>query len=235
MSTIAAANSSTANAAALRPNDAASPATNSSTPVTGASGSDAAGAAASRPTDLVDLSDRAKATLERAKTEYVAAGKLSAQLAAARDPDGKDPAPIADTDDGTALFYMLSGRAKPQQAGDTQWVAGAPYGNAAITDADLTAELEGTLLQHANTLPPASGQALRNAVANGTLKFQKTSDVPGLNFHSSTSFTPGAISGRFDLAISTSQNPTGVTKQAIDRGTAMAMWTADRGDIYISW
>jgi hypothetical protein len=231
-----AAASSAANAVALPLGNAASAATDSGTPAAKAMPPDAAGSPGrSRPTDIIDLSDRAKATLERAKSEYVAAGKLNAQLQAMRDPDGKEPAPEANSDDGTELFYLLSGRAKPQQAGDTQWIAGAPYGNAAITDADLTATLKGTLLQHANTLPPGPGQALRNAVADGTLKFQKASDVPGLNFHSSTSFTPGAIAGRFDLAISTSQHPTGATKVAIDRGTALAMWTADRGDTYISW
>jgi hypothetical protein len=31
------------------------------------------------------------------------------------------------------------------------------------------------------------------------------------------------------------QNPTGAIKDAIDQGKAIAMWSADRGDIYITW
>lgn len=83
-------------------------------------------------------------------------------------------------------------------------------------------------------LAPEVGQALRNAVANGALKFQKASDVPDLNFQSSHAFTTNAF-GTLDGWGSTSQNPTGATKAAIDQGKAIAMWSADRGDVYITW
>jgi hypothetical protein len=83
-------------------------------------------------------------------------------------------------------------------------------------------------------LPSEVGQALRDAVANGTLKFQKASDVPDLNFHSEHTFTSNAF-GTLDGQGSTSQNPTGTTKEAIDQGKAIAIWTADRGDVYVTW
>jgi hypothetical protein len=83
-------------------------------------------------------------------------------------------------------------------------------------------------------LPPEAGQALRNAVANGTLKFQKASDVPDLNFHSQQIFTKNAF-GTIDGWGTTSQHPTGATKDAIDQGKAIAPWSADRGDIYVTW
>jgi hypothetical protein len=235
MSAIAATNSSAADAVVSLLSNAASSVTNAGTPAAKATTSDpAASSARSNPGDIVDLSDRAKATLARAKTEQFAADKLTAQLQSARDPDGKNTAPKTNSEDGSQLFDKLSGRSQPQQTGDTQWVAGAPYGDPSISDGDFTAELKGTLLQQADSLPPEAGQALRNAVANGTLKFQKASDIPDLNFQSQHSFTLNAF-GTWDGGGSTSQNPTGATKEAIDQGKAIAMWSADRGDIYITW
>jgi hypothetical protein len=247
MSAIAAANSSANNAIALLLSNAASSATDTGTPATKATTSGSS--ASSDPTDIVDLSDHAKATLARAKTDQVAADKLTAQLQAARDPGGKATAPKANSGDGTSLFDKLSGRAQPQQTGDTpqtgdtqqtgntQWVAGAPYGNAAISDADFTASIKATLLNAANgpNSSPENKQALEAALASGTLKFQKTSDVPDLNFHSSSRFTPSAIGGGFDCAVWTSQNPVGATKDAIDQGAAVAVWSADRGPVYVTW
>ena len=89
MSAIAAANSSANNAIASLLSNAASPATDAGTPATKATSSGSS--TSSDPTDIVDLSDHAKATLARAKTEQVAAGKLTAQVQATRDPSGKPP------------------------------------------------------------------------------------------------------------------------------------------------
>jgi hypothetical protein len=239
MSAITTASSSTTSAVASLLSNSASSATADAGTSAKATATDPATSSSRDPVDTVDLSDRAKATLARAKTERFAAGKLAAQVAATNSPGGKDKVTKSTSDDGAKLFDTLSGRAQSQQTGNTQWEAGAPYGDASISDADFTAELKGTLSQWADEydkkgLPSEVGQALRDAVANGTLKFQKASDVPDLNFHSAHTFTPNAF-GTLDGWGSTSQNPTGTTKEAIDQGKAIAMWSADRGDVYVTW
>jgi hypothetical protein len=88
---ITAANSSATNAvASLLSNVASSATTDAYTPATKATATDPAVSSASRaPVDTVDLSDRAKATLARARTEQVAADKLAALVQSVRDPQGK--------------------------------------------------------------------------------------------------------------------------------------------------
>jgi hypothetical protein len=105
-----AATSLLSNAASLATTDANKPATNSTTIDPGAS-------SAADPVDSVDISDHAKATLARAKADQVAANTLTAQLAAARYPDGKDPAPQKSSADITASFDQLTGI--PAAADDT--------------------------------------------------------------------------------------------------------------------
>ncbi|WP_156375650.1 hypothetical protein [Methylobacterium sp. Leaf125] len=84
--------------------------------------------------------------------------------------------------------------------------------------------------------PPEVGQALDNAICTGTIKIQKASDVEGLNFKSSQTFTPNKNNGAgYDTTGGTSQNPVGDTKKTIDSGRALARWTADRGNVYLSW
>jgi hypothetical protein len=117
MSAIAAANSSATNAvASLLSNGASSATTDADTTAAKATTSDPAASSASRdPVDTINLSDRAKATLARAKTEQVAADKLAAQVAAAKNPSGKDKATKSTSDDGSQLFDRLSGRAQLQK------------------------------------------------------------------------------------------------------------------------
>jgi hypothetical protein len=117
--------------------------------------------------------------------------------------------------------------------------APAPYGDPTISDQQLIDKLKGTLLGTADTddqagLAPEVGQALRDAVTNGTLKVQQASDVPGLNMHSTNTYSPSSIGGPSGSG-TTSTNPTGSVKEALKAGRAMAMWTSDRGNIYISW
>ena len=237
MSTISATSTSANSAIASLIKDAASSGSALASQGSTSSSSGVSSASSSDPVDTVDLSDRAKQILARAKSEQAAGDKLNALLQSLKNPDSKDTTSKAQTDDGTSLFDKLSGRAQTQTSSDTQWVAGAPYGNASISDADFTKELHLEVYadsMDAAGLPPEAGQALRNAVANGTLKFQKTSDVPDLNFHSQHIFTTNAF-GTIDSWGTSSQNPTGATKDAIDQGKAIAMWSADRGDIYITW
>jgi hypothetical protein len=238
MSTIASINSSATSAVASLLSDAASAATaGGSSASTATKSNQAASSASGDPVDIVDLSDHARQILARTKTEQVAAGKLSDLVQSLKSPDGKNAASKTKSNDTTSLFDKLSGRAQTQAGNDTQWVAGAPYGDASKSDTDFVKGI--SLLQMADGmdrdgLHPEAGQALRNAVANGTVKIQKASDVPGLNFSSQHTFTKNAF-GTIDTWGTTSQNPTGAIKDAIDQGKALAMWTADRGDIYITW
>jgi hypothetical protein len=105
ISTIASANSSVASLLS----NAASVATTETTPASSSASPDSPGAPASDPVDSVNLSDHAKATLARAKADQVVADTLSAQLTAARDPGGKNPAPQKPSVDITVSFERLAG------------------------------------------------------------------------------------------------------------------------------
>lgn len=237
MSAIAAVNSSATSAVASLLSNAASAATTGGTSAGAAKADQGTSSASGNPVDIVDLSDHAKQTLARAKTEHVAAGKLSDLVQSLQSSGSKNPASKPKSDDGSSLFDKLT--AQPQTSDKTTWEAGSKYGDASISDADLTTELKGSFLQQADAydkqgLPPEVGQALRDAVNTGTLKFQKASDIPDLNFHSTVTYSgvPGGLQGG---GVATDQHPTGATKVAIDQGTAIAAWTADRGDVYITW
>jgi hypothetical protein len=115
VSAIAAANSSAYSAVASLSSNAASLATTGAS--TQAASSTTPDSSATDPVDSVDISDHAKATLARAKADQVAANTLTAQLAATREPDGKDPAPQKSSADITASFDQLAGI--PAAADDT--------------------------------------------------------------------------------------------------------------------
>jgi hypothetical protein len=76
-------------------------------------------------------------------------------------------------------------------------------------------------------------QALGDALRNGTLKFQKASEVPDLNMQSwMIHFADAGGGGEMG---SSSVKPTGAPKAAIDSGKALALSMGDRGDFYITW
>jgi hypothetical protein len=76
-------------------------------------------------------------------------------------------------------------------------------------------------------------QALSDALQNGTLKFQKASDVPDLNMQSwMIHFADAGGGGEMG---STSVKPIGAPKAAIDSGKALALNMGDRGDFYVTW
>ena len=90
------------------------------TPRTGPSSSKTPAAASSAPSDSLDLSDHAKATLARAQQEKIAADKLQAFLQSARNSNGanktsvpnQSPNPSQASDDVTKIFDQLTGRAQ---------------------------------------------------------------------------------------------------------------------------
>jgi hypothetical protein len=76
-------------------------------------------------------------------------------------------------------------------------------------------------------------QGLSDALQNGTLKFQKASDVPDLNMQSwMIHFADAGGGGEMG---SSSVKPTGAPKAAIDSGKALALSMGDRGDFYVTW
>lgn len=76
-------------------------------------------------------------------------------------------------------------------------------------------------------------QALRNAINGGTVKVQKSDDVPDLNLkYSTTHFADGSSGG---TSSSWDWNPTGAAKTALDSGHAMAVGGSDRGAFFMSW
>jgi hypothetical protein len=235
MSLITATNSSATNAlASLLKNTATTATTDTSTPAKATTSDPTASQVSRDPVDTVDLSDRAKATLARARTEQVAADKLTAQVAATKNLEGKGKATKVTSDGGSQLFDRLTGRAKPQQAGETKWEAGSKSGDASISDAEFTAKYKDAFLGALEGLPPEKREALQTAIDTGTLKFQQGSEVSGYNTRTTISYSTGPGGGQ-GMSTSGYSAPTGATKEAIEAGNAVSLWTEDRGDVYVTW
>jgi hypothetical protein len=234
MTTIAATNSTNYSAAASLLNSAAAGTNsdNQSQPANAGTISSLPG----DPVDTVNLSDRAKATLARAKTDQVAAEKLTAQLQSMRDPNGKSGSASSKstTDDASKLFDALSGRSTSQATSNTKWEAGSKYGDPTISDAAFLDSLKPTLMGYASGLAPDKQEAMIAAINNGTIKVQKASEVPDLNTHSTVTYS-GAPGGLQGMGVYSDSHPTGVVKEAIDQGNALTMWSQNRGDVYFTW
>ncbi|MBB1092261.1 hypothetical protein HUU61_13270 [Rhodopseudomonas palustris] len=200
----------------------------------GASSPSGPSAASSAPTDIVDLSNRAKQILARARSEQLAADKLTDLLLSLHSSERNKTTQQVKANDGSSLFDQLSSTTKAQPPNTTQWEAGSKYGDPTISDADFLAQIKPALMNSAQGLPPEQRQALESAINNGTLNIQKASDVAGLNYRSTVSYTgtPGGLQG---MSVNHQSNPTGDAKDALDQGRAYAFWTADRGDVYVSW
>jgi hypothetical protein len=233
MSAIAATNSSAYSAAASLLNSATTSAAEAP-PKSGEAPSPDSATSSGNPTDTVDLSDRAKQILARAKSEQLAADKLSVLLQSIKNPDGKGIASKAGTSDQTTLFDQLSGSQTSSKSSTTQWEAGSKYGDPTISDSDFLEKVKPALLASAEGLPPEQRQALEAAINNGTIQFQKASDIAGLNYHSTVTYTgsPGGLEG---MTVTHQSNPTGAAKDALDQGRAFTLWAPDRGDVYVSW
>lgn len=205
------------------------------------------------PSSTVELSERAKALLARSKVEQAVADQLSGMMHAASGDKSLQPQSRLSSDELSQLFQSMqnktaqtAGKAAPsadataQPQSTTQWQNYAPYGDPTMSDEQFMSQMKDLMLGFADIYdqqgrPPEVGQALRDAVNNGTVKVQRASDVQDLNFKSTQTFTPSAFGGGYDSSGGTTQHPTGATKEAIDQGRAMALWNMDRGDIYISW
>jgi hypothetical protein len=164
-------------------------------------------------------------------------------------PKGADPAqPTASGatagSETSAVVLDLSERAKMIMAraqadglvADRPPPSGSSKRAVPISDADFAAKYQDQIAWTASQLdkylPPESAQALRTALANGTLKFQSATDVAGLNTQTSVAYAAGGGPG---LSVAMSSRPTGAVKDAIDQGSAFVFWTSDRGNVYVTW
>ncbi|MGZ7870409.1 hypothetical protein ACXR8U_32795 (plasmid) [Methylobacterium radiotolerans] len=195
------------------------------------------------PAAVVDLSDRAKAMIAQNRTAQDVADRLAQQAAAQRGDDASQAgsARKAQTSAGSSeapdIYGALKSASANQSTKQTDWEAGAPYGDPTLSDADF---LKNNLLADMDLTGAGwsteDAQAFKNAIQSGTIKIQKASEIDGLNFKSWQTFTPNPNNGAgYDTTGGTTQNPTGEVKKAIDAHRGMAMWTADRGDVYLSW
>lgn len=198
---------------------------------------------AAGPAAVVELSDRAKAVIEQNRTAKDVADRLAQQAAVQRGDTSSyaGSARKAKTNSASSeapdIYSALKWNTANQSTTQTKWEAGAPYGDPTLSDADFLANNSFAAWDlTASGWSAEDAQAFKNAVQSGTIKIQKASEIDGLNFNSWQTFTPNPNNGAgYDTAGGTSQNPTGDVKKAIDSHRAMAMWTADRGNVYLSW
>jgi hypothetical protein len=201
----------------------------------------------SSPATVVELSDDAKAIIARAKTDQAVADWLQANIDGLKGRGGKPPS-AQHASDPTDLYKQISslsaaqaddGTSSADAGNSTQWEAGSKWGDASISDAEFAEKYESSFSWWADEfdqyLPPEKGQALRQAIASGTLKFQKASEVEGLNTHSTITYTTGPGGVGQGMSWHFNSHPTGAAKEAIDQGNAFVTWTEDRGDVYVTW
>jgi len=200
--------------------------------------------------DTVVLSERAQAILARAKTEQAVVAQLAKILQGSQSEGGSSPARNG-LEDPSEIFKAIAERQQKDadsssetsahsEKGVTKTQNYAPYGNPNISDGAFKAEITEYLLNVADGYdqagrPPEVGQALRDAVRNGTIKIEAASDVADLNYHTTHSFTNSVHGGGYDSFSSWTLTPKGAPKEALDAGRAIAMWNYNRGDLYISW
>lgn len=128
-------------------------------------------------------------------------------------------------------------RPVPPSPGGTPWEAGSEWGDPTMSDeAFLEKHLRTNTLMWADDLdragrPPELAQAVRDAVANGTVKVQKGSEVEGLNVVTRTIDTADGLSMHDEIT----RNPTGEVNAALEAGTAFWLWAEDSGAVSVTW
>jgi hypothetical protein len=200
----------------------------------------ASGATAGSDTSAVvlDLSERAKMIMARAQADQLVADRPPSSVSSTR-AGGSNAAALSHGPDLSGAYRRLAGSSSQANApagGQGGATLGGTWGETPVSDADFAAKYQDQIVWTANALdkhlPADRAQALRTALANGTLKFQSASDVADLNTQTSVAY---AIGGGKGLSVAVSSHPTGAVKEAIDQGNAFVFWTADRGDVYVTW
>jgi hypothetical protein len=213
------------------------------------------------PATIVDLSDRAKAVIDRAKQEQKVADQLRGQLDRATrsgatteyDPGAEilqkygdlpgaerwaaearaDNVGLLEAGAKTFDIGRMESIARSMKAGFEVQVfdSNMSEDEMFVVDTQLNLAMAITDLEDAGLTDRA--QALRTAVASGSISFQKSSDVPELNLDYSV--THFADVGGGGTRTNWTWNPTGEARAALDNGRAYAFGAADRGAFLVSW
>jgi hypothetical protein len=186
--------------------------------------------------DSLDLSDHAKAILVRAKTDQVAADKLTAFLQSAKESvTGKPAAPASK--DGTQIFDSLTGRNRSSSAGGEPSSAGEfedavldrlieSHRNADGTVSDYSAVARDVFtpatsaeqvsdwyktngqawIDSAQARPTEWGTSLAAAVQAHEVTFHSAADFADLNFHNTYTFEGGEGGGSANVNFTYNQN-----------------------------
>jgi hypothetical protein len=198
MSVIAAANLSATAAVASLLSNAASPATDTNTPAAKTTSDPTASSTSRDPVDTVDLSDRAKATLARAKIEQTAADKLAALAQSLSNSGGKSgstaKAVSGEGDRDSYLAALKAAHTGPdgtvesfsKTVNDVFDVPSTPQ------DIDDWYNTEGKILiAGAQLFPEEAATGIAQAVQNRTIKIRDAKDIPDLDLHNTLTFSGG--------------------------------------------
>lgn len=184
-------------------------------------------------TTEISISSEAKAAFERVESERVAVERLVQILS--QDSSAKA---------NKAAFDKIAGALSNDELTFDDLVATPevePDDNKPLKLAVLTPEqkaafrdmVESFVISNADRHSAEGGQALREAIANGTVRVRKAEDVPGVNYKSTVTHTEGPY-GK-GMSVSASFNPSPEIRAEIDRGHGLAMWSKSEGDVYLSW
>ena len=195
----------------------------------------------STPATIVDLSDRAKAMLERNKADQLVADHLQEQLTANRAnsaPKNKSAASLLETAPATLLRDGLkSADFKNIEAQQRRMLSGEQLQlgqeNMSTEDAFIDGAMRATvnmMLTLESTGRTAEAADLRAALANGTVNVQRASEVADLNLVYKYEKTPGGESSSMNWG-----RATGEPKALIDSNHAMTLATPGQGAFFISW
>lgn len=185
----------------------------------------------------VSISPEAKEKFERLESERLAAERLVQILSP--DTDIEENGSLIDKifAAGSNKELTIDDLVGPQgqetgDVGDSK-----PYGRAVNADeldaqlAKMTKELMVHSVEHRD---PEAAQALREAIADGTVRIRKAEDVPGVNLKTTVTYTKGIGGGGMSTQDRTF-NPSPEIQAEIDSGHATTMWNKNQGDLYITW
>lgn len=170
----------------------------------------------------VSLSDEAKAILERQQADQAATDKLDAALHPGADGKGTKDLTFDDLVTPTAEIFNDEG--KPLKA-----VEMTPEQKKSMISASQTLLVHGVAARD-----PEAAARLQDAIDNGTVRIRKADDVPGVNTHTTVTYTKG-VGGGTGMSTHRTSNPSPEIQAEIDSGHATTMWNINQGDLYITW
>ncbi|KRB01491.1 hypothetical protein ASD83_08325 [Devosia sp. Root685] len=137
---------------------------------------------------------------------------------------------------GSATLLSLSDAAKDVIAkGDAFEGLKPAHSDAEL--AEIGKQMRGQLvLSRLERTNPAGAEALREAMANGTVKTQLAADVPGVNYKSKETFTYDASGNVKSQMVGVDYfKPSAHIQAIIDAGRGAPMWQSGVGDVWITW